>query len=181
MHFVGFTSDNNPSSSLTRACLLPRYSIYAIIIFINYSYIYNKSSYPHILPNTHSYPSQWTYIPSDIVSYAIQPYKRLPGSPFRGEPVSVLTNAAAYPVILYPELFGSERWLARLLRWGNRLLHSPVTLRIRRYCVLGYSVLLEVISLLIHEGTGCCTHQWPCVSGDIVSWAIRSWGMWLAS
>ena len=29
-------------------------------------------------------------------------------------------------------------------------------------------------------GTGSCTHQWPCVPGDIVSWFIRSWERLLA-
>ena len=69
MHFVGFTSDNNPSSSLTRACLLPRYSTYAIITFINYSINYSnlailpRNIYGYtlnldILPNTPTYASQ---------------------------------------------------------------------------------------------------------------------------
>ena len=53
-----------------------------------------------------------------MVAHAIQSYKRLPGSPLRGGPVSVLTNAPTHAAILYP-------------------------------------VLLEVISYLIHEGTGC--------------------------
>ena len=57
-----------------------------------------------ILPNTPTYASQWTNKATDIVAYAIQSYKRLPGSPFRGEPVSVLTNAPMHAAILYPVL-----------------------------------------------------------------------------
>ena len=41
---------------------------------------------------------------------------------------------------------------------GERVAALTSDLRIRRYFVLGYSVLTEVISWLIHEGTSCYTY-----------------------
>ena len=61
-------------------------------------------------------------------------------------PVPALTSDPAYLVIFYPSLFGPGRGyeLCQCLR--NRFLHSGVTLCTRRYCILVYSVLGEVIS-----------------------------------
>ena len=60
--------------------------------------------------------------------------------------VPALTSDPACPAILFPEAFGPERGCLLGYSLGNRFLHSPVTMRTRRYCFLGYSDLGEVIS-----------------------------------
>ena len=77
---------------------------------------------------------------------------------FAGEPHTALTSDPAYPTILFPELFGlvsygyvlgtgkiPEIFFPMLFgpgracelsySLGNRILHSPVTLHTRRYCL----------------------------------------------
>ena len=97
-------------------------------------------------------------------------------------------------------------WLARqfIREPVAGLIHNPECPAI--FCP-GYSVLGEGVKYPIHGGNGCCTHQWPCIIGDIVScpavddqldnswgnrllwpwvssdivlWAIQPWGIWLA-
>ena len=73
--------------------------------------------------------------------------------------VPALTSDLAYLVILFPELFGPGRGCLLGYSLGNRFLHSPVTLRTRRYCFLRRSDLGEVVSYAYVLGEGSCTHQ----------------------
>ena len=59
---------------------------------------------------------------------------------------TALTSDLAYPSILFPEPFGFGRGCYLVYPMEDRFLHSPVTLRTRRYCFLSHSVLGEVVS-----------------------------------
>ena len=59
--------------------------------------------------------------------------------------VTALTSDPAYPAILFPGRSGPGRAYVSYAIPGNQFLHSPVTLRTRRYCFLAYSVLGELM------------------------------------
>ena len=73
--------------------------------------------------------------------------------------------------ILSPRLLDlGIRWKRLSALWG-RLPHSKLTLRNRRYCLLGYLFLEEIDSYENLLGEGYHTHQ-PCVPNSTVSRSI---------
>ena len=66
--------------------------------------------------------------------------------PHACELAPALTSDLTYPAILFPGLFGPGKAYVSYAIPGNQFLHSPVTLRTRRYCFRSHSVLGEVVS-----------------------------------